>query len=159
MRSYDKYKSSKFIQKSEIENSPHGAILVTIDRITEENVAPDNQAERIKYVIHFVEAFKPWAPGTETLAVIKQIAGTGNVDDWSGTRLVLYIDPNVSFQGKITGGIRCRAPKNTIAADNAPEPDPEIQNEPTKAEFCDECHNLKEQCICPSTPTGDGIPF
>ena len=112
MRSYDKYKNTKFIQQSEIENSPHGSILVTINNVTEENVAPESQPERIKYVIHFKENYKPWAPGVETLEVIKQIAGTGNVDDWSGTKFVLFVDPNVSFQGKITGGIRCRAPKN-----------------------------------------------
>ena len=159
MRSYDKYKSSKFIQQSEIKDSPHGAILVTISKVTEENVAPENQAEKIKYIIHFKEAFKPWAPGVETLGAISNILGTGNVDDWPGSKLVLFIDPNVSFQGNITGGIRCRAPKNTVVADNAPEPDQSIQNEPTKAEFCDDCKNLKEECVCPATTTGENIPF
>ena len=159
MRSYDKHRNTKFIQKSDIENSPHGAILVTIDNITEENVALEYQAEEIKYVIHFKEDYKPWAPGVETLENIKQIAGTGNVDDWYGTRLVLVVDPEVKFGGKRVGGIRCRAPKNTVAADNVSEPDQSIQNEPTKAEFCDDCKNLKEECVCPSTPTGEGIPF
>ena len=139
MRSYDKYKNTKFIQQSEISNSPHGCILVTINNITEENVAPESQPERIKYIIHFKENCKPWAPGVETLGVINQIAGTGNVDDWPGTKLVLYIDPNVSFQGKVTGGIRCRAPKE--------QPETQ-QNEPIEAEFCGDCKNLVEECTC-----------
>ena len=29
-----------------------------------------------------------------------------------------------------------------------PDPDPSIQNEPIKAQFCDECRNLKEECTC-----------
>ena len=151
MRNYDKYKNTKFIQQSEIENSPHGSILVTIDNITEENVAPESRPENIKYVIHFKENYKPWAPGVETLEVIKNIAGTGNIDDWFGTRIVLYIDPNVSFQGKVTGGIRCRPPKN--------QPETQQQDEPIKAEFCEECNNLKEECTCASSLSGDDIPY
>ena len=108
MRTYDKYRNTKFIQKSEVEK---GA-LVTIDRITEENVAPEYQAEEIKYVIQFKEDYKSWAPGIEVLETIKQIAGTGNVDEWPGTELVLFVDPNVKFGHKKVGGIRCRAPKN-----------------------------------------------
>ena len=129
MRSYDKYRNSKYIQQSDVENSPNKALLVTIKEVTEENMASDSQPERMKFVIHFEENYKPWAPGVETLEVIKQIVGTGNVDDWPGTKLVMVIDPNVSYQGKITGGIRCRAPKSQQVDDN------------------------------PSPPTGSEIPF
>ena len=139
MRSYDKHRSTKFIQKSEIEDSPHGGLLVTIREVTEENVAPEYKAEEIKYVIYFEEAFKPWTPGIEVLEIIKQIAGTGNVDEWSGTKLVLFIDPNVKFGGKKVGGIRCRAPKN--------QPETQ-QNEPAETQFCNDCKNLKEECTC-----------
>ena len=107
MRSWDKYKNTTFIQKSDVEK---GA-LVTIDRITEENVAPDSQPEETKFVIHFKEDFKPWSPGIQCLEIISHIAGTGNVDDWPGTKLVLFVDPTVAFKGKIVGGIRVRAPK------------------------------------------------
>jgi len=128
MRNYDKHRSTKFIQKSEIENSPHGGLLVTIKEVAEENVAPEYKAEEIKYVIYFEEAYKPWTPGIETPEVIKQIAGTGNVDDWPGIKLVLFVDPNVKFGRKMVGGIRCRAPKTQ------PEPEqvdvePEVSNE------------------------------
>lgn len=117
MRSYDKYRNTKFIQKSDVER---GA-LVTIGKIVEENVALESQAEEIKYVIYFSEDYKPWAPGIETLEVISQIAGSGNVDDWIGTKLVLFVDPDVKFGGKKVGGIRCRAPKN-----QAPPPTDDI---------------------------------
>ncbi|MCJ7482623.1 MAG: hypothetical protein MUO31_06630 [Thermodesulfovibrionales bacterium] len=119
MRSWDKYKNTTFIQKSDVER---GA-LVTIDRVTEENVAPDSQPEEIKYVIHFKEDYKPWSPGITTLDIIGQIAGIGDVDKWPGTKLVLYLDQNVAYKGKITGGIRCRAPKGQ------PEAEPEITDD------------------------------
>ncbi len=123
MRSWDKHRNTKFIQKSDVENSPHGAILVTIKEVTEENVAPEYRNEEIKYVIYFEEDYKPWTPGIETLEIIKQINGSGNVDDWPGTKIVLFVDPNVKFGGKVVGGIRCRAPKQS-------EPEPEPQEEP-----------------------------
>ena len=119
MRSWDKYKNTTFIQKSDVER---GA-LVTIDKVTEENVAPDSQPEETKYVIHFKEDYKPWSPGIQCLEIISQIAGTGNVDDWPGTKLVLFVDKNVAFKGKVVGGIRCRAPKNQ------PQAEPEIADE------------------------------
>ena len=148
MRNYDKYRSTKFIQKSEVGKG----ILVTIDRVTEENVAPDSQAEEIKYVINFKEAYKPWAPGIETLENIKYIVGTGNVDDWSGTKLVLFIDPDIKYAGKRVGGIRCRVPKGQ--PETQPEtqqaPEQSSQNGPVEAEFCDDCKNLVEECVCPS---------
>ncbi len=111
MPSYDKYRNTRFIQKADVENSPHGAILVTVKEVAEENVALDYQDAKEKYVIHFDENYKPWAPGFEVLEVIKQINGSGNVDDWPGTKLVLFVDPFVKFGGKVLGGIRCRAPK------------------------------------------------
>ena len=150
MRTYDKYKNTKFIQQSEIVNSPHGCILVTIDKITEENVAPESQPERIKYVLHFKENYKPWSPGVETLSVIKRIAGTGNVDDWSGTKLVLFVDPNVSYQGKVTGGIRCRAPKNQPEKQ---QDKPAYQENPGyvgdgQEGVCPHCQLPLENCSC-----------
>lgn len=125
MRNYDKYRNTKFIQKSDVERG----VLVTIKEVNEENVAPEYQAEEIKYVIHFEEDYKSWAPGIETLETISHIAGTGNVDDWSGTKLVLFVDPDIKFGRKKVGGIRCRAPKNQAepeVKDDIPESDPEI---------------------------------
>lgn len=127
MRSYDKYRDTKFIQKSDVER---GA-LVTIAKITEEDVSMEDQPEKIKYVISFQEDFKPWVPGIESLEDISHIAGTGDVDFWPGTLLVLLVDPDVRFGGKKVGGIRCRAPKKQppqneqppAAQESGPNPD------------------------------------
>ena len=107
MRSFDKYRQTRYIQKSDVEKG----VLVTIDEVTEENKAPEYQAEDIGFIIHFKENFKPWGPGFEVLSDIGRIAGTGDVDSWPGTVLVLFVDPDVKFGPKKVGGIRCRAPK------------------------------------------------
>ena len=109
MRSYDKYRETKYIQKTDVEK---GALL-TIRTITEENVAPDNSPEKMKFVIHFDEkGYAPWVPNIGSLEEISKLAGTGDVDRWPGTVVVLYVNPAVEFAGKRVGGIRCRPPKN-----------------------------------------------
>ena len=122
MRSYDKHRNTKFIQKSDVSNSPHEAVLVTIKSISEENCAPENQPIDEKFVLNFEEDFKPWAPCFEALETIAQISGSGNVDDWPGTKIVLFVDPTVKFGRKTVGGVRCRAPRKQTDPD-APEPE------------------------------------
>ena len=39
-----------------------------------------------------------------------QACNSQDTDDWVGKKVVLYEDPNVSFGGKLVGGIRLRAP-------------------------------------------------
>ena len=107
MPSYDKYRDTKFIQQTDVDPP----LIVTINRVTEEDVSMENQPTKMKFVIYFNEDLKPWAPGFETLQVIHQINGSGDVNNWAGTELILYRDPNVSFGGKVVGGIRCRAPE------------------------------------------------
>ncbi len=35
--------------------------------------------------------------------------GTSDMDQWPGRRITLYHDPNVSYGGKLIGGIRVKA--------------------------------------------------
>ena len=116
MRSFDKYRDTKFVQKTDVEK---GA-LVTIATITEENVAPNNQPEEMKFVLNFKENIKPWVPNIGSLEEISRIAGTGDVDKWPGTIIVMYVNPDVEFAGKRVGGIRCRAPKNQPPVNEQP---------------------------------------
>jgi hypothetical protein len=104
MRSYDKYRDTKYIQKSEVEKP----VLLTISKVVDEDVSGNGD---MKYVLHFQENYKPWIPNIGSLEEIKSIVGTGDVDRWPGTTIVLYVNPDVEFAGKRVGGIRCRAPK------------------------------------------------
>ena len=131
MRSYDKYRDTKYVQKTDVEK---GA-LVTIEKVAEENVAPNNQPEEMKYVIYFKEDVKPWVANIGSLEEISRIAGTGDVDRWPGTVIVIYVNPDVEFAGKRVGGIRCRAPKNQQASGPnpdwvGPDPKPPEDNDP-----------------------------
>jgi len=104
------FKNSKFLKKEDV----GAGVLVTINRVTQENIAIEGAEPEHKIAIYFDELDKPLICHSTNAQLIAQVTGQSeNVETaWVGAKIVLYTDPNVSFQGKLTGGIRIRAPKN-----------------------------------------------
>lgn len=107
MTSISDLKTSKYLKKDDVGDG----VIVTINGLTRENVAMDGAEESMKYVLHFDELEKPMVLNSTNGQIIAKI--TGKTDDieieWVGKKIVLYNDPNISFAGKLTGGIRARA--------------------------------------------------
>lgn len=104
-------KNSQFLKKEDV----GAGLLVTIKDCTQENVALPGAPEELKWALHFNELEKPLILNQTNGGIIQSILGSAESDDWIGKKIVLYTDPNVSFGGKITGGIRVRAPRNQPA--------------------------------------------
>lgn len=104
-------KQSKFLTKNDVEPD----ILVTIKSYEQVNVALETQAPEEKYVLSFEELEKPLVLNMTNGMLIAAITGSEDFDAWIGKKVVLYNDRTVSFAGKITGGIRVRAPKTAPA--------------------------------------------
>ena len=100
-------KNSNFIKKEDCDPPA----LVTIDRVSEENVAKEGAPQEMKWCLHFREVDKPMVLNSTNGQIIAQIVGSPETDNWAGHRIVLYHDPSVSFGGKLVGGIRVRAPR------------------------------------------------
>ena len=105
-------KETKFLKREDV----GAGVLVTIRGLTQENVAKEGAAPEHKWCLHFDELEKPLVLNSTNGQLIAQIAKSEETDDWTGTKVVLYDDPSVSFQGKLVGGIRVRAPRNQPAA-------------------------------------------
>lgn len=105
-------KKSNFLKKEDC-NPP---ILVTITGCTEQNVAADGAPEELKWCLHFAEVEKPMVLNSTNGQIIAGFVGSDNTDDWTNRKIVLFHDPNVSFGGKLIGGIRARAPRQPQAA-------------------------------------------
>jgi hypothetical protein len=101
-------KDSKYLKK---EDCGQG-ILVTIKGLSEENMAMEGQPPEMKWVLHFMENVKPMALNSTNAQLIAKITNSEETDNWPGHKIVLYEDPNISFGGKLVGGIRVRAPRN-----------------------------------------------
>lgn len=107
MASINDLKTSKFLKKEDV---GEGA-LVTICAVTQENIAKEGADPELKWTLHFDEFEKPMVLNSTNGQIIAKITGIENDIEvgWIGKQIVLYNDPNVSFAGKLMGGIRVRA--------------------------------------------------
>lgn len=120
---------SKFLKKEDVDNDGRGA-LVTIANVAQHNVAMQGAGEEYKWCLEFEEVEKPMVLNTTNMRIIEKITNSDNTDGWIGQKIVLYMDPNISFGGKIVGGIRVRAPRlpqqQAVTAPRIPAPVEEI---------------------------------
>lgn len=70
------------------------------------------EGEEQRWVLHFKETPKGLSLNKTNIQIIEKICGSDNTDDWMGKQIVLYWDDTVTYMGKVTGGIRVRAPKS-----------------------------------------------
>jgi hypothetical protein len=112
-------KKSNFLKKEDV---GQGA-LATIAKVDQENVAKEGAPHEYKVCLYFTEFEKPMVLNSTNAQIVAKI--TGQEEDiektWIGARVVLYNDPNITFQGKLIGGIRIRAPRQSaILSPTAP---------------------------------------
>jgi len=100
-------RESKFLKKEDV---GVGALL-TVTGCERHNVAKEGADPEMKWCMTFAEAEKPMVLNATNIQLCESIFASDDTDDWKGKQLVLYTDPNVSYQGKLIGGIRVRAPR------------------------------------------------
>lgn len=111
-------KQSKFLTRNEVGKG----MLVTIEQLTQENIAKEGAPEELKWCLHFKETEKPMVLNSTNGQLIAQITKSEDTDGWPGHKVVLYDDPTVSYGGKLVGGIRVRAPRNQPESPLRPAP-------------------------------------
>lgn len=110
-------RESKFLKQSDVGK----AVLWTIHGLEKVNVAKEGAEPEHKWALTFHESDKPLVLNATNIQLLEKILGD-DTDDWTGKRVVLYVDPNVSYGGKIVGGIRVRAPKPGAVPPPPPPP-------------------------------------
>ena len=115
-------RDSKFLKKEDV----GAGALMTVAGCERHNVAKEGAEPEMKWCMTFHEAEKPLVLNATNIQLCESIFGSDDTDDWTGKKIVLYTDPNVSFQGKLTGGIRVRAPKKQAAA---AKPKPPVEDD------------------------------
>ena len=102
-------RESKFLKKEDV----GAGMLLTVASCEQHNVAKEGADAELKWCLTFEESDKPLVLNSTNIQLCQNIFGSDDTDHWIGKRIVLYTDPNVSYQGKLIGGIRVRAPKKT----------------------------------------------
>jgi hypothetical protein len=119
-------RESKFLKQGDV-TAP---VLWTVQGVEKVNVAKDGAEPDYKWALSFEESDKPLVLNATNIQLCERIFASDDTDDWTGKRVVLYVDPNVSYGGKIVGGIRVRAPKKTAPpAKPAPPPVQELTDD------------------------------
>ncbi len=59
-RTIDKVKTSRYLKKADLMDTP---VTVTMDSVTEQNVARRYEPEKLKHVLHFRETTRVWFSG------------------------------------------------------------------------------------------------
>lgn len=102
---------SKYLRKEDLD----GEVIVTIAKIGQGNVAMDDQPEEKKWMIRFKEFPKPMVLNSTNIQLLAKACSSDDTDDWLGKEVILYVDDNVSFGGKLVGGIRVKSAKPAAA--------------------------------------------
>src|SRR5262252_4308922 len=95
---------SKYLRKEDVGRG----VLVTIRELQKETIQADDEHKE-KWILYFNEFAKGLVLGSTTIQQCEIATGTDETDEWPGRKIVLFDDPNVSFKGKLVGGIRVRA--------------------------------------------------
>lgn len=107
---------SKYLRQADVQEDT----IVTIRKFGKVNVAQEDQPPEEKWAVAFTEFKKPMVLNSTNIQLLEKMFGSDNTDDWVGKQVIVYVDPNVSFGGKIVGGLRLRA--NKVAAPATAKP-------------------------------------
>jgi hypothetical protein len=127
MMKFSELSQSNWLKKEDV----GAGTLLTIRGFEEANIALEGEKTNMRWVMFFEEVEKGLVLNTTNGQILASIFGTDQADECVGQKVVLYTDPNVSFGGKLVGGIRIRAPKGTgvarsilkpIKGNNRPKP-------------------------------------
>ena len=97
---------SKYLKQSDVD----GEVEVTIVKVGQVNVAREDQQPEMKWAIRFEEFKKPMVLNSTNIQLLAQACASEDTDDWIGKKVMIYADPNVSFGGKLVGGLRVKLP-------------------------------------------------
>lgn len=103
---------SKYLKQSDVD----GEVEVTILKVGQLNVAREDQEPEMKWAVKFQEFKKPMVLNSTNIQLLSKACGSDESDEWIGKKVTIYADPNVSFGGKLVGGLRVKLPIKRSAA-------------------------------------------
>lgn len=107
---------SKYLKQSDVDQD----YIVTIRSVEQANVAAkDAEADEWKWTVKFAEFDKPMVLNSTNIQLLAKACESDDTDDWIGKQVIVYTDPNVSYGGKLVGGLRVK--KYSVARPVSPK--------------------------------------
>jgi len=85
--------------------------LVTITKLDTDKVTGQQGRKEDCFVVYFKEFDKPMILNRTNAKAIEKVAGSGLVQDWSGTQVTLYVEQGVKAFGEVVDALRIRDKK------------------------------------------------
>ena len=105
--SYEKFVgNAKYLKKEDIPSPVDTSILW----IKEEEVTTPGKGTDTRVVLYFDGLKKGLVLNTANAETLLDITGTDEYEQWVDVPVQLYVDPDVTYGGKKTGGVRIRKP-------------------------------------------------
>ena len=98
---------SKYLKQTDVDEDR----VVTISKVGKANVAREGDEPEYKWLIRFEEFNKPMVLNSTNIKRLAKACNSEETDEWTGKKVVLFVDPDVEFAGNVVGGLRIRAHK------------------------------------------------
>ena len=110
---------SKYLKQSDVEAPTE----VTVYKVGKTNIAREGDEPEYKWLVRFEECKKPMVLNSTNIKLLARFCGSDDSDEWTGRKVVLYVDPDIEFGGNVVGGLRIRA---------LPDAKPQTRSVPSK---------------------------
>jgi hypothetical protein len=112
--------NAKYLKKEDIPSPANTSILW----IKEEEVTAPGKGTETRLVLYLDGLKKGLVLNMANAEALANITGTDDYEKWSDIPLEIYVDPDVKYGGKKTGGIRIRTlvPVQIPVQEQEPEP-------------------------------------
>lgn len=108
---------SSYLKQTDFDEA---GFIVTVATITHKNIARADEAEEMKWIVHFQEFEKGMVLNSTNIQALAKACGSDDTDNWMNKQVVVYVDPNVSFGGQVKGGLRIKRHVQAQAPKSAP---------------------------------------
>jgi hypothetical protein len=99
--------NAKYLKKEDIPSPIDTSILW----IKEEEVTTPGKGTETRLVLYFDKLKKGLVLNMTNFQKLEELTGTDDCEKWVDVPVQLYVDPDVTYGGKKTGGIRIRKPE------------------------------------------------
>lgn len=101
---------SKYLKQSDVEDE----VTVTVVKVGKANISKEGEEPEYKWLIRYQEFSKPMVLNATNIKRLARACESEETEEWTGKKVVLYVDHDVEFAGNVVGGLRIRAiPKPT----------------------------------------------
>jgi hypothetical protein len=106
---------SKYLKQSDVQDET----IVTCVGVKRANMAKEDEEPEYRWIVKWQEFAKPMVINATNIKRLFKYLGD-DTDQWKNGQVVLYVDPDIEFGGKVVGGLRVKEWRKPYKPANTP---------------------------------------